>query len=151
MIDSIASSIAPATAPRPQTTGTGSAEALRLSAEEQQVVAEMAARDREVRLHENAHVAAGGPYAGSASYEYDIGPDRRRYAVSGEVPIDVSPVSGDPEATVAKMRIVESAALAPPEPSPTDRAIAALARARKLQAEAEMAANRSASPLSVRL
>lgn len=105
---------------------------------------ELAARDREVRAHEQAHAAVGGRYAGSPSYEYEQGPDRRRYAVSGEVPIDTAPVNGNPEETIAKMRIVAAAALAPAKPSAQDRAVAALARAQQMQAQAELAAQKRA-------
>ncbi len=144
MIDGATTSIAAASAPQSAAQAAQPAperfSRYTLTEEERLLVAEMAARDREVRAHENAHATVGGPYAGTPSYDYDIGPDRNSYAVSGEAPIDVAPISGDPEATVAKMRIVEAAAMAPPEPSATDRAVAALARARMLQAQAELAA-----------
>lgn len=138
-------------------TPTEEKDAAGLDAEARAQVRDLAARDREVRDHEMAHVIVGGPYAGAPSYEYTVGPDQRRYAVAGEVPIDASPVEGDPEATIAKMRIVAAAALAPPQPSATDRAVAALADARALQARAELDAVRNAETrkpeegLSVRL
>ena len=52
-----------------------------LSEDEQNKVAELKSRDQEVRTHEQAHAAAGGQYAGSPSYEYEQGPDGKRYAV----------------------------------------------------------------------
>ena len=100
----------------------------------------MKARDREVRAHEQAHKAVGGRYAGAVSYDYQKGPDGQQYAVSGEVPIDASPVNGDPEATISKMEVVIAAALAPVEPSPQDRAVAAAARAQLIQAQADLRA-----------
>ena len=66
-----------------------------------------------MRAHEAAHQAAGGQYAGAMSFTYQRGPDGAQYAVGGEVPIDVSPVAGDPQATIEKMRVVRSAAMAP--------------------------------------
>lgn len=85
-------------------------------------------RDLEVRAHEQAHVAAGGRYVtSSASYDYQTGPDGRRYAIGGEVGIDTSSVSGDPAATLAKARAVRRAALAPAEPSAQDLRVAASA------------------------
>ena len=45
------------------------------SPEEQKAVAELKARDREVRRHENAHARAGGEFAGVPSYQYTRGPD----------------------------------------------------------------------------
>lgn len=116
-----------------------------LTAEQRELLQRLAARDREVRDHENAHATVGGPYAGRPTYEFEVGPDGRRYAIGGETPIDAAPIEGDPEATILKMTVVESAALAPPKPSATDRAIAALARARAIEAEIELAASRRAA------
>lgn len=108
-----------------------------LTEEEQKIVSEMKARDAEVRRHEEAHARTGGQYAGSPSYQYEKGPDGRRYAVSGEVPIDVAPVAGDPAATIRKMETVKRAALAPAEPSSQDRSVAAKADQEKMKARAE--------------
>ena len=127
-------------APPPQQSGGGGAASNpnQLSEEEEQEVEDLKAQDREVRAHEQAHKTVGGPYAGAVSYETTTGPDGRDYAVSGEVQIDVSPITDNPEATVRKMEIVERAALAPAEPSPQDRAVAAQARTTKIQAQAEL-------------
>lgn len=105
---------------------------------ELQELADLKARDREVRSHEAAHQAVGGQYAGSISYVYERGPDGAQYAVGGEVSIDTSPVQGDPQATIEKMRVVRAAALAPAEPSPQDRAVAAEAMQLMLQARSEL-------------
>lgn len=101
-------------------------------------IQELSARDREVKSHENAHAAVGGQYAGSPSYEYQRGPDGRQYAVGGEVPIDVSKVPGDPQATINKMNQVRSAALAPAEPSSQDRKVAAQASSTAAEARREL-------------
>ena len=122
----------------------GAALAASLTPEEKAIVAKMSARDREVRNHEEAHAAVGGQYAGAPSYEFAVGPDGRRYAVAGSVAIDVSPVRGDPEATIDKMEIVKAAALAPAEPSGQDRRVAAQATANQLAAVAELNALRNA-------
>lgn len=108
-----------------------------LSTEEQEQVDQLEERDREVRAHEQAHAMVGGQYAGSPSYEYQTGPDGRRYAVGGSVPIDVSPVPGDPQATIDKMQQVAAAALAPAEPSAADRSIAQTAQAEMQKAMAD--------------
>ncbi len=106
------------------------------------LVAELRQRDREVRAHEAAHAAAGGAYVrGGPSFQYTRGPDGRLYAVGGEVQIDVSPVSGDPEATIAKMQVVRRAALAPARPSAQDRAVAARAAQAEMRARMELARN----------
>jgi hypothetical protein len=110
-----------------------------LSRAEQTEVVELKKRDREVRSHEHAHEAAGGAYSGSASYTYKLGPDGKRYAIAGEVPIDVSGVATDPEATIRKMQTVQRAARAPAEPSGPDLQIAAQAAAIERRARAEVA------------
>ncbi|MDG6777240.1 putative metalloprotease CJM1_0395 family protein [Thiomicrorhabdus sp. zzn3] len=106
----------------------------------QQVINQLKLRDREVRTHEQAHLAAAGSYAtSSASFVYQQGPDGKRYAVGGEVGIDVSPVAGDPQATIQKAMVVRSAALAPAEPSSQDIKVAAQAVQMMAQARAELA------------
>jgi hypothetical protein len=111
-----------------------------LTPEEQQQVKELKARDQEVRVHEAAHVAAGGAYVtGGPTYTYQTGPDGKSYAIGGEVGIDTSEVKGDPEATIRKMQTVAAAALAPAEPSGQDQKVAAAARQKEAQAHAELA------------
>lgn len=102
-------------------------------------VQELKARDREVRQHEQAHIAAGGQYVkGGATYSYQKGPDGRSYAVGGEVQIDTSSIPDDPEATLQKMQVVQRAAMAPAEPSAQDRAVAAQAAQTAAQARMEL-------------
>lgn len=111
-----------------------------LSPEAQKMVTELKARDAAVRAHEAAHVAAGGGVvAGGASFTYQTGPDGKRYAVGGEVPLDASPVKGNPRATETKARQIQAAALAPADPSPQDRKIAAMASQMAAQAASELA------------
>ena len=114
-----------------------------LSEAEEKQVQELKKRDAEVRAHEQAHAAAGGPYTSAPSYEFTTGPDGKRYATSGEVQIDASPVKGDPEATIRKMDIVIRAALAPAEPSAQDKAVARQAQAQRTQAQAELSRQRA--------
>jgi len=110
-----------------------------LTAEEEEKLEKLKERDREVRAHEQAHKAAGGQCAGSASYSYQTGPDGRPYAVGGEVSVDLSPVPGDPQATIAKMQQIRRAALAPAQPSSQDRLVAAQAGRIEAKARAELA------------
>ena len=114
-----------------------------LTDEERREAAKMRARDGEVRAHEQAHKAAGGAYAGAVSLTYARGPDGKRYAVAGEVTIDTAPIDGDPRATIAKLTQVKRAALAPASPSGPDRAIAASATAAILEAQSQLAAERT--------
>lgn len=106
-------------------------------------LAALQARDREVRAHEQAHKAVAGPHGGAMSFEYQTGPDGRKYAIGGEVAVDLSTVRGDPQATIDKMEQVRRAALAPAEPSATDRAVAARASAQAEQARAELRTERT--------
>jgi hypothetical protein len=117
-----------------------------LSREEQQRVESLEQRDREVRAHEAAHLAASGGHArGGAHFSYKRGPDGKLYAVGGEVGIDVSAVSGDPEATIRKAQAIQRAALAPAEPSGQDRSVAAQAAAMAAQARQRLAREQSAT------
>lgn len=106
----------------------------------------LAARDREVRAHEQAHAAVGGLYAGNPVYSYTRGPDGVAYAVSGEVSISTSSIPGDPEATLAKARQIRQAAHAPAEPSPQDRQVAAAAARMEAEALAMILAQEPALP-----
>lgn len=101
---------------------------------------ELRARDREVRAHEQAHASAAGSLArGGPSFQFQRGPDGRSYAVGGEVQIDTSGVSGDPQATAAKAQQIQRAATAPAQPSSQDRAVAANAAAMEVRARTEIA------------
>jgi SprA-related family len=103
--------------------------------QETQEIQALAERDREVRTHEQAHMAAGGAYAGAATYQYERGPNGVSYAVAGEVPISTGK-EATPEETLRKAQIVRRAALAPAEPSAADRSVAAMAT--RMEAEARM-------------
>ncbi|MDR0578774.1 MAG: hypothetical protein LBI87_14890 [Candidatus Accumulibacter sp.] len=108
-------------------------------------IEELKATDRKVRQHEQAHMAAGGNLVTSgASYGYVTGPDGQRYAVSGEVGIDTSP-GGTPEETQRIAARIRAAALAPADPSPQDRKVAAQAARLQMQAAMEVA-TRSGEP-----
>ncbi|EXI72179.1 MAG: SprA-related family protein [Candidatus Accumulibacter sp. SK-11] len=76
-----------------------------------------------------------------ASFSYAIGPDGQRYAVGGEVGIDTSP-GRSPEETLDKAARIRAAALAPADPSPQDRQVAAMATRMAMQASMELALRR---------
>jgi hypothetical protein len=99
--------------------------------------------DREVRAHETAHASAGGTLAGAPQLDFTTGPDGKRYAVSGEVSIDTSKVSGNSQATIDKMRQVRNAALAPANPSSQDLKVAAIASQVASQAQVELNVERN--------
>lgn len=111
----------------------------KLTESEKEEVRKLKKRDQKVRAHEQAHMAAGaGLIRGGAHYEFQRGPDGRLYAVGGDVTIDTSEES-TPEATLQKMIRVKAAALAPVDPSPQDRKIAAMASAKAAKARSEIA------------
>ncbi|MEM9083421.1 MAG: putative metalloprotease CJM1_0395 family protein [Planctomycetota bacterium] len=120
----------------------GSAE--ELTDEEKQQVEELKARDAEVRAHEQAHVAAAGSlHRGGPTYSYQTGPDGKKYAVGGSVQIDSSP-GKTPEETLMKAQRIRAAALAPAEPSSTDRSVAAKATRMEAEAKREIAEKQEA-------
>ncbi|MBW8184831.1 putative metalloprotease CJM1_0395 family protein [Shewanella nanhaiensis] len=116
---------------------------------EQQILDELAKRDAEVRSHEQAHATVGGVHAQSPQLSYEQGSDGRRYAVDGEVSIDISTVPGNPLATVNKMRQVYAAAMAPTDPSMADIRVAAEAMRKLNQARAELAEQRVSDAPSI--
>jgi hypothetical protein len=118
------------------------AEQERQQADREQIQ-ELAARDREVRAHEQAHAAVAGQYGSSPTYTFVRGPDGVSYAVGGEVQIDTAPISGDPEATLRKAQQLRRAANAPAEPSGQDSNVAAQAAQMEQQARAELRAQQS--------
>ncbi|MEW9897507.1 putative metalloprotease CJM1_0395 family protein [Chitinivorax sp. PXF-14] len=122
--------------------GTDKASAGNSSQDSQQVdqtnIAQLKARDSAVRAHEQAHIAASGGLAeGGPSFVYQRGPDGKNYAIGGEVNIDASP-GRTPQETITKAQLVRAAALAPADPSPQDRSVAAHATQMELQARAEL-------------
>ena len=95
---------------------------------EKKIVEQLKQADSEIKRHEMAHVAAGaGVTTSGANYTYKTGPDGQRYAVAGDVKINMSAVPGDPQATIDKMAKVKRAALAPASPSAQDRRVASKA------------------------
>lgn len=106
--------------------------------ENTKIIAELQSRDKEVKSHESAHASTGGSITGSPEYTYETGPDGKKYAVEGEVSVDLSPVAGDPQATIAKMKKVHTAALAPANPSSQDIKVAASASQQILEAQSEL-------------
>lgn len=123
--------------------GDGQGKTQGLSEADLRTVEQLKQRDREVRAHEMAHVAAGaGVVTSGASYSFETGPDGRRYAVGGEVGINVSP-GRTPEETLSRAEKIRSAALAPADPSGQDRQIAARAASMAAEARVELAATRA--------
>lgn len=110
--------------------------------QEREEIAELAARDREVRAHEQAHSSVGGQYTGSASFTYQRGPDGVNYAVGGEVPISLPQGGDNPEQNLAAAEQVQRAALAPADPSSQDRRVAASAANAAQEARSQIAEQR---------
>jgi hypothetical protein len=115
-----------------------------LTPEEKEQVRELKEQDAKVRRHEQAHVMAGGRYIKSrAQFQFELGPDGKLYAVSGEVQIDTSKEPDDPEATIQKAQTVRRAALAPSDPSPQDRRVASEANRMEFEARMELTQQRA--------
>ncbi len=112
------------------------------SASERKRVAELRRRDKKVRSHEMAHKMAGGMYTGQVVYEYTTGPDGKRYVKGGRVSIDTSEAA-TPEKTLAKAATIRRAALAPSDPSPADRRVAAKAQAMSAKARRDISNERA--------
>lgn len=108
-----------------------------------QVINQLKARDREVRAHEQAHLSVAGSYATGLSYSYQVGPDGKQYAIGGSVGIDTSPIPGDPEATLQKAMTVQSAALAPAQPSAQDFRVASSAGQMAAEARSQITEQRN--------
>lgn len=115
-----------------------------LTPAQQRQVAELRARDADVRSHEAAHEAAGGDLTGGASFTYEVGPDGRRYAIGGEVSVQLH-AGRTPDETIAIAERVRRAALAPADPSPQDLAVAAAASRMEADARAQKARDASAA------
>lgn len=110
-----------------------------LSQAEKAQIKQLQERDREVRQHEMAHLAASGGLATSgAVYSFQVGPDGIAYAVGGEVSISMGP-GRTPQETIARAETVRAAALAPADPSAQDLAVAAQAAKMEADARAELA------------
>ena len=112
-------------------------------AKEQKQIDELAAIDRSVRAHEQAHSSAAGRYAGTTTYSFVRGPDGISYAVGGEVSIDTSPIPNDPEASIRKAQQIRMAANAPADPSAQDRRVASQAASLENEARAQLAGQRA--------
>lgn len=112
-----------------------------LSSAEEKQVEKLKSTDRKVRQHEQAHqAAAGGLAVSGATFQYEMGPDGKRYAVGGEVKIS-APSGGDPDKQLAAAQKMKRAALAPAEPSAQDRSVAASAARMEVQARMEKLQN----------
>lgn len=105
---------------------------------ENKEVQELKQRDSEVRRHEQAHKSTLGSYAaGGIQYDYTRGPNGVQYAVGGSVAVDLSEEDA-PEKTIPKAQTIRRAALAPADPSPADRQVAAQASQLENAARAEI-------------
>lgn len=125
-------------------TDAADSQAASLSESELALVRELAQIDRNTRAHEAAHLsAAAGLAVSGMNFGYTRGPDGIHYATSGEVSIDTSKVANDPEATYRKALQIQTAALAPRDPSPQDHAVAAMARQMANEALMDIARQRN--------
>jgi len=110
----------------------------KLSDSQQEEIASLKVRDSKVRQHEQAHLAASaGLNVSRAALTYQRGPDGVQYAVGGDVSIDTSHGRTAGENLVQGQKII-NVALAPSDPSPSDRSAAAAGQSMVGQASAEL-------------
>lgn len=103
-----------------------------LTQQEQREVSELKMTDSQVKAHEHAHkAAAAGLSTSGPNYEYETGPDGKKYAVAGDVNVSYKH-SDDPEVNLRNAQQLRASALAPADPSSQDRKVA-------MQAEREIA------------
>ncbi|MSP67671.1 MAG: hypothetical protein EXQ96_06170 [Alphaproteobacteria bacterium] len=95
-----------------------------LTGREASLVQSLEDRDRDVRLHEEAHFEAGSPFTSLPEYFTVTGPDGRSYAISGVTPMDSSLALRDKEEVLQKLNTLRRAALAPRQPSSHDLQLA---------------------------
>lgn len=111
--------------------------ATRLSGEERDLLQQLRQRERQVRHHEQAHMAASGKYTRGAQFQYRQGPRGQLWAVGGEVGFDSSRPE-DPKEAKEKGKTLVDAALAPAQPSNQDLRVASQARQMVAKAQAEL-------------
>ena len=111
---------------------TGAGTNQELTPQEQQQLAELKQTDAQVKAHEHAHKStAAGLTTSGPNYEYETGPDGKKYAVAGDVNVSYQK-SSDPEVNLKNAQQLKAAALAPADPSSQDRKVA-------MQADREIA------------
>lgn len=119
-----------------------------LTTSQQGLVTQLQARDSVVKAHERAHISAGaGVIRSGATFVYQEGPDKKLYAIGGEVSIDTGE-ENTPIETIQKMQLVRTAALAPSDPSSTDYQVAATASMLQMQARLEESRAKQAKLIS---
>jgi hypothetical protein len=104
-------------------------------------VQKLKSHDIHVRTHEAAHMTIAGTYAkGEASYYYEMRPGNMQYAAGGKVQLATSPISVDPNETIAKDEAIRKGSLAPSDPSGGDLSMTASASQIEAQDQEELSA-----------
>jgi len=100
-----------------------------LTLKEKMELQELQQTERNVQKHEQAHMRSARNLALSGpNYQYELGPDGKKYVVHGEINIDADISTASEEETIEKARRVQQAALAPNDPSSKDQQSAVKAR-----------------------
>lgn len=111
-----------------ETKSKSAATARELSQAQQREIDRLKETDRLVREHADAHLVAGqGVVLSGPRYSYTYGPDGRQYASGGDVTFDTSREQ-KPEANIDKGQRLQTAALAPAQPTPEDFQVAAVGK-----------------------
>jgi hypothetical protein len=107
--------------------------------QKKEVIRTLREKDRDVRSAEYAKVSMLGKFRkGGPRFRYETGPDGQRYAIEGNVPVDLSPAES-PENSIRKARKIKNASLGVGEVSDSDRKVAAQAQLLEMQARAKIA------------
>jgi hypothetical protein len=98
--------------------------------------AQLEARDKEVKEHEQQHLAEDGPDAqGGPSFDTVSASNGKQYAVGGKVHVNTSEFPGDPQKTIERMQRIKRASMAPKDPSAQDYATAGQAASKLAKAQ----------------
>ena len=109
--------------------------------EVKQAIRELQQTEQNVRMHEQAHMTAGGAVTGGATYSFTEGPDGKNYISGGEVSINAPAKGANDDDTIEILEQVKRAALAPANPSQQDLRVAASATVQIQQTKAQKTNN----------
>lgn len=97
----------------------------------------------QIRRHVAAHNAVSPQYVSAPSYSYSPAIDGTRYITSGDVSFETSAIANEPQQTLSKAQLIQRAALAPNDPTPSD--FSASQRAQQLAYSARLEMQTSGS------
>ena len=85
---------------------------------------QLAKTAKTVEAHIRAHRSVGSGITGPANIQTTTSPDGKSYVASGDVPINTSIISDNPDIRLLKAKAIQRVALTPSDPSAIDRQVA---------------------------